>query len=97
MGDWIGLAFFVWLIAAIVVGLKLLSKPRVRTSDEYERGVSEGTTMLGAWMNALQEALDPAAAKAKEVQMQMKDGRFMKKKRDGKANGEAGNSGEFEI
>ena len=85
MSDWLGLAFFVLLAMAIVVGLKLLSKPRVRTSDEFERGVAEGTTMLGAGMNALQEALDPAAAKAKEVQMQMKDGRYQKKKREGKA------------
>ncbi len=44
--------------------------------------------MLGAGMNALQELLDPAAAKAKEVQMQMKQGRYLKKKREGKANGE---------
>jgi len=44
--------------------------------------------MLGAGMNALQEALDPAAARAKEVQMQLKEGRYGKKKREGKANGE---------
>jgi len=30
--------------------------------------------------------MDPTAAKAKEVKMQMKDGRYMKKKREGKAN-----------
>ncbi len=48
--------------------------------------MAEGTTALGAGMNALQEALDPAAARAKEVQMQLKEGRYNKKKREGKAN-----------
>lgn len=88
MSDWIGLLFFVLLIIGILVGLKLLSKPVKRTEAEFERNVAEGTTMLGAGMNALQEALDPAAARAKEVQMQMKEGRYGKKKRQGKANGE---------
>ena len=88
MSDWIGLLFFVLLIIGILVGLKLLSKPVKRTEAEFERNVAEGTTMLGAGMNALQEALDPAAARAKEVQTQMKEGRYNKKKREGKANGE---------
>ncbi len=85
MTDWIGLLFFVLLIVGILVGLKLLSKPVKRTEAEFERNVAEGTTMLGAGMNALQEALDPASARAKEVQTQMKEGRYNKKKREGKA------------
>jgi hypothetical protein len=36
-------------------------------------------------MNALQELMNPEAAKAKEVEVQMKDGRYGKKKREGKA------------
>ncbi len=44
--------------------------------------------MLGVGMGALQDLMDPAAARAKEVKMQMKDGRYMKKKREGKANKE---------
>ena len=85
MGDWIGIIFFVLLLAGIVIGLKLLSKPRARTEEEFERNAAEGST-LGASMNALQEALDPAAARAKEVQTQMKEGSYGKKKREGKAN-----------
>ncbi len=88
MSDWIGLLFFVLLIVGILVGLKLLSKPVKRTEAEFERNVAEGTTMLGAGMNALQEALDPASARAKEVQTQMKEGRYNKKKREGKADGD---------
>ena len=86
MSDLIGLIFFLLLIVGIIVGLKVLSKPAKRTEEEFERGASEGTTMLGASMNALQEIMNPAEAKAKEVQTQMKEGRYGKKKREGKAN-----------
>lgn len=89
MQDWIGLVFLILLVAGAILGLKLLSKPRRRTEQEFERNAAEGSS-LGAFANALQEALDPAAAKAKEVQMQMKDGTFRKKKREGKANADAG-------
>lgn len=88
MSDWIGLLFFVLLIAGVFVGLKLLAKPQTRTEAEFEKNAAESTSMLGAGMNALQEALDPAAARAKEVQTQLKEGRYNKKKREGKAEGE---------
>lgn len=88
MGDWIGLGFFVFLVVGAIVALKILSKPRVSSSDEFERNAAEGTTALGATMNALQELMDPAEAKAKEVITQMKEGNFHKKKREGKAEGE---------
>ena len=88
MGDWIGLGFFVLLVVGAIVALKILSKPRVSSSDEFERNAAEGTTALGATMNALQELMDPAEAKAKEVITQMKEGNFQKKKREGKAEGE---------
>ena len=89
MQDWIGLGFFVLLIVGAAVGLKLLSKPRVSTADEFERRAAEETTPMGASFNALQELMDPAAAKAKEVVTQMKEGRYQKKKREGKAEGES--------
>ncbi|MGH9948043.1 MAG: hypothetical protein ACRD6X_12705 [Pyrinomonadaceae bacterium] len=85
MGDWIGLGFFVLLIVGALVGLKVISKPATRTSEEFERNAAEGTTMLGATMNALQEMMNPEEAKAKEVIVQMKEGRYQKKKREGKA------------
>jgi hypothetical protein len=90
MSDWIGLGFFLLLIVGAIVALKILSKPRVSTSDEFERRAAEEKTMLGASMSALQEIMDPAEAKAKEVVMQMKDGTFQKKKREGKAGGSDG-------
>ena len=88
MADWLGLLFFALLIVGIFVGLKVLSKPQKRTAEDFERNVSESTSGIGAGVNALQEALDPAAAKSKEVQTHLKEGRYDKKQREGKANGE---------
>ena len=87
MSDWIGLIFFALLIAGVIVGLKLLAKPQTRTSEEFERNAAENTTMMGASMNALQELMNPEAAKSKEVITQMKEGRYQKKKLEGKADG----------
>ena len=87
MSDWIGLLFFVLLIAGIFIGLKILAKRRVSTEAEFERSAAENTTMLGASMNALQQITDPAEARAKEVRTQLKEGHYNKKKREGKANG----------
>ena len=92
MSDWIGLGFFVLVIVGAIVGLKVISKPITRTSEEFERNAAEGTTMLGATMNALQEAMNPEEAKAKETITQMKEGRYIKKRKEGKAGGEAENN-----
>ncbi len=88
MSDWYGLMFLVLLIAAAAIGLKTISKPVKRTAEEFEKNAAEGTTAIGASMNALQELLNPEASKSKEVQMQMKDGRYQKKKKEGKSVGE---------
>lgn len=87
MGDWIGIAFLIFLLAGAYFGVRALANPKPRTPGEFERSAAENTTMLGASMNALNELMNPEAAKAKEVQMQMKDGRYRKKKREGKAGG----------
>ena len=89
MSDWLGLLFILVLASGAVMGLKVLSKPHTRTAEEFERNASEGTTMLGATMNALQEAIDPESAKAKIVVTEINEGRYQKKKREGKADGEA--------
>ena len=87
MSDILGLLFFVLLVLGIFVGLKILGKPHKRTEAEFERNAAESSSMGGA-VNALQEAFDPAAPRANEVQTQLKEGRYGKKKREGKANGE---------
>ncbi|MBP9664910.1 MAG: hypothetical protein KBD94_09820 [Pyrinomonadaceae bacterium] len=88
MSDWVGIAFFVLLIVGAIVGLRVLSRPQTRTAEEFERNAAEGTTALGASMNALQQLMNPEAAKSKEVITQMKEGRYQNKKREGKADGE---------
>lgn len=87
MNDWFGLIFFILLITGVFVGLKVLSRPQKRTEEEFERNAAQNQTMLGASLSALQGILDPSEAKAKEVRMQVKEGRYNKKKREGKASG----------
>jgi hypothetical protein len=97
MGDYLGLLFFVLLIVGAWAGLKLLAKPKRRTEEEFERNAAESVSMLGASMNALQELMNPEAAKAREVQTQLKNGRYRKKKREGKAGGDAQNGDNLET
>lgn len=85
--DLIGAGFFVLLLVGAFLGLRSLARPRPRTSEDFERKAAEGTTALGATMNALQELMNPEAAKSKEVITQTKEGRYQKKKREGKAGG----------
>ena len=87
MSDWIGTLFLVLIAAGAFFGLRMLANPRPRTSDEFERNAAENTTMAGSLMNALHDVTDPGAARAREVRMQMKEGRYRKKKREGKAGG----------
>ena len=94
MSDWVGVAFLVLLLVGAIFGLRALAKPRTRTSEEFERGAAEGTTAMGASFDALQQLMNPEAAKAKEVITQMKEGRYQKKKREGKAGGEEEPGGE---
>ena len=88
MQDWIGLGFFVLLVVGVIVGLKALSKSRPRTAEEFERNAAENPSFTGALLNALHDVTDPAAKRSKEVRMQMRDGTFQKKKREGKAEGD---------
>ncbi|MEJ7848501.1 MAG: hypothetical protein WKF92_10480 [Pyrinomonadaceae bacterium] len=71
----------------------MLAKPPTRTSEEFERNAAEGTTGLGASMDALHELMNPEAAKAKETITQMKEGGYQKKKREGKAGDNAETDG----
>lgn len=86
MGEWIGVSIFVLFIVGVYFGLRALANPRPRTSDEFERNAAENPTMVGALMNALHDVTDPGAQRAREVRMQTKEGRYLKKKREGKAN-----------
>ena len=91
MNDWIGLAFIIGLLVLAFLGLRALSKPRPRTTEEFERSAAENPSFTGALLNALHDVTDPGAKRRREVVQQMKEGRFMKKKREGKAGGEVDN------
>lgn len=87
MNDWLGLVFFILFFLGIFIGLKILSKPQKRTIEEFERKAAEGAETLNAGMMALDRFLNPAAARAEIVKADIKNGRYNKKKREGKGNG----------
>ncbi len=89
MSDWIGIGFFVLLLVGAFFGVKALANQKPRTTEEFEKNAAENTTMAGALLNALHDVTDPASQRSKEVRMQMKDGRFQKKRKEGKAGGKA--------
>lgn len=87
MSDWIGILFFVALATGAIVGLKLLARPRKTSAEQFERNAAEGTSLGGAGINALNEMLNPEAARSEEIRRQLKEGRFGKKRREGKSAG----------
>jgi len=76
MSDWIGLALIAFIIGCGIFGLSRLSKPYDITTEEFERRAQEGPGLLGAGLVGLQKALDPAMAKAVEVQEDLHEGRY---------------------
>lgn len=73
------------MIAGIFIGLKILSKPRVSTEEEFERNAAESASLLSAGINALNETLNPSDAKGKEAITEVKKGIFNKKQAKGKS------------
>ena len=68
MGDWIGLAVIVGLVACGVIGLLYLTKPYNVSAEEFEKRAKEAPSLLSAGFAGLQKILDPAAKKAVETQ-----------------------------
>ena len=89
MYDWLGFGFFALLLVGVFFGIRALANQKPRTAEEFERNAAENSTMAGALLNALHDVTDPAAQRAKEVRMQIKDGRSHKKRKEGKAGGDA--------
>jgi hypothetical protein len=88
MGDWIGLGIFVLVVAGAAVGLSHLGrKPEPLTSEEYERRVAEakGTTRSAAvaGMSGLDKFINPGAARAIEVQRDLKAGYYNDQEKKG--------------
>ena len=88
MTDWIGLGIFVLVVAGALVGLSFLGKTRKPpTAEEYERRVAEakGTTRGAAiaGLSALDKFVNPKAAKAVEVQQDLRAGYYDDKEEEG--------------
>ncbi|MEP6923093.1 MAG: hypothetical protein ABI954_01400 [Pyrinomonadaceae bacterium] len=83
MSDWIGLGFLILLIVAAWIGLRILSKPRKLTAQEFERRVNEGGGLVNAGMLELDKFLNPQAAKSIEVIQELKSGKYNKKQNEG--------------
>jgi hypothetical protein len=88
MGDWIGLGFILLLVVGALAGLSYLGrKPKRITAEEFERRVAEarGTTRGAALagMSALDKFVNPQAAKAIEVQKDLKAGYYNDEETEG--------------
>ncbi|HUF02977.1 MAG TPA: hypothetical protein VMM38_02245 [Aridibacter sp.] len=79
MSEFLGLAFFLVLATGAYLGLRSLAKDRKRTESEFERGVEESPSLLGAGVSALQGILDPGEKKGKQAVTEMKRGRYKKR------------------
>ena len=87
MSDWIGIVFIILSIVGVILGLKYLAKPRKTSPEDFERNVTDGISTPGASMNALNEMMNPEAARGMEFQKELKKGSFSKKKQEGKTSG----------
>ena len=75
VSNWIELAVIVGAIIVVLLLLNQISKPYdVKTEDEFERRRKEGPGLMTAGLMGLQQALDPSAKKAVEVQQDLRRG-----------------------
>jgi hypothetical protein len=88
VSDWIGLGVVVLVAVGALVGLSHLGKkPKPLTTEEYEQRVAEakGTTRGAAvaGLSALDRFVNPKAAKAIEVQQDLKAGYYDDQEEEG--------------
>jgi hypothetical protein len=92
VSDWIGLGFIVLVVVLVLVASARLGSPPRRISvEEFEkRARTGGYTRAG--MFGLQQLLNPKAAKAIEVQQDLRHGYYNKKRVPGEGDDEEENS-----
>jgi hypothetical protein len=88
MGDWIGLGIIVLVVVGALVGLSYLGrKPKPLTAEEYEKRVAEAKGlargMAAGGLTGLDKFLNPGAAKAIEVQQDLKAGYYDDREEEG--------------
>ncbi|HEX8160570.1 MAG TPA: hypothetical protein VF538_01625 [Pyrinomonadaceae bacterium] len=103
MSDWIGLGVFLLVVVLALVASAQLGKPRKKISvEEFEERARSGA-FTRAGLFALQEVLNPQAAKSVEVLQDLKSGYYNKKKLpgegddDGEEAGAANGAGEVDA
>jgi hypothetical protein len=80
MNGWIGLAVILLIIlGGLLAAARLGTAPEEITQEEFERRAREGA-YTRAGMFALQQLLHPKAARAVEVQQDLKHGYYNRKK-----------------
>ena len=87
MADLIGLAVILAFVAAAVIGLRVLSRVRVSTEEEFEKRASESVSFGSAGFQAMNGILNPSAEKGNLVVAEVKQGRYLAKKKEGKGLG----------
>jgi len=86
MKDWIGFGFIILLLVFAYVGLRALSKKKVRTEEEFEKGAAVGSTLGATFMSAINGLFDPSVKKGEKAVSEIKQGARRKKRGDGNAN-----------
>ena len=88
MSDWIGLGVIVLVAVGALVGLSYLGKkPKTMTAEEYEKRVAEakglarGVAVSG--LTGLDKFVNPQAARAIEVQRDLKAGYYDDQEKEG--------------
>ena len=83
MSDWIGIGVILFIVLCGLLGLWGLSRPYNVSVEEFEKRAQEGPSLMSAGLSGLQKFLDPAVAKAAEVQEDLRQGRYDKKDQSG--------------
>lgn len=73
--DWIGIGVIALVIIGALLLLNQITKPYdVKSEEEFQKRRQEGPGLLNAAAMGLQQALDPSAKKAMEVQQDLRRG-----------------------
>ena len=93
MSDWLRLGLIVLLIALALAGMAWLGGPRREMTPEEFEGRARSGAYTRAGMFALQQWLHPKAAKAVEIQQDLKAGYYNKKRAPGDGGDEENQEG----
>ena len=74
--DIIGLGIVAFILVCALIGLARLTRPYQITPEEFQKRAHEAPSLMSAGLTGLQKLLDPAAAKAMEVQEDFKQGYY---------------------